>query len=171
MNNLAGHLVKYGKHRTRRSFSRIKEVIGLPNLIEVQTLSYKNFLDEGLANVFKEMFPIDNFAGTMELEFVGYEMKTPKYTVEEARAHDANYSAPIYVTFRLVNKETGETTPKKFAVQLLATQKLNNGALKKELVDITIEEKEVQKYQSNIGKDMEINCKLYSKSAISLTAV
>jgi len=105
---LAGHDVKYGKHRTRRSFSRIKEVIGLPNLIEVQTLSYKNFLDEGLANVFKEMFPIDNFAGTMELEFVGYEMKTPKYTVEEARAHDANYSAPIYVTFRLVNKETGE---------------------------------------------------------------
>ena len=105
---MAGHDVKYGKHRTRRSFSRIKEVIGLPNLIEVQTLSYKNFLDEGLANVFKEMFPIDNFAGTMELEFVGYEMKTPKYTVEEARAHDANYSAPIYVTFRLVNKETGE---------------------------------------------------------------
>ena len=55
---MAGHDVKYGKHRTRRSFSRIKEVIGLPNLIEVQTLSYKNFLDEGLANVFKEMFPI-----------------------------------------------------------------------------------------------------------------
>ena len=106
--NLAGHDVKYGKHRTRRSFSRIKEVIGLPNLIEVQTASYQNFLDEGLANVFKEMFPIDNFAGTMELEFVGYEMKAPKYTVDEARAHDANYSAPIHVTFRLVNKETGE---------------------------------------------------------------
>ncbi|MFC4651968.1 DNA-directed RNA polymerase subunit beta [Lactococcus nasutitermitis] len=105
---MAGHDVQYGKHRTRRSFSRIKEVIGLPNLIEVQTSSYQSFLDEGLANVFKEMFPIDNFAGTMELEFVGYEMKTPKYTVEEARAHDANYSAPIYVTFRLVNKETGE---------------------------------------------------------------
>ena len=76
------------------------------------------------------------------------------------------YEKPIYV-----NKETGESTNKKFAVQLLANQKLNNGALKKELVDITIEEKEVQKYQSNIGKDMEINCKLYSKSAISLTAV
>lgn len=105
---MAGHDVQYGKHRTRRSFSRIKEVIGLPNLIEVQTSSYQSFLDEGLVNVFKEMFPIDNFAGTMELEFVGYEMKAPKYTVEEARAHDANYSAPIYVTFRLVNKETGE---------------------------------------------------------------
>lgn len=76
------------------------------------------------------------------------------------------YERPVYV-----NKETGESTIKKFAVQLLANQKLNNGALKKELVDITIDEKEVQKYQSNIGKDMEINCKLYSKSSISFTAV
>ena len=76
------------------------------------------------------------------------------------------YEKPIYI-----NKESGETTPKKFAVQLLADQKLNNGVSKKELVDITIDEKEVQKYQSNIGKDMEINCKIYSKSAISLTAV
>ena len=76
------------------------------------------------------------------------------------------YEKPIYT-----NKETGESTTKKFAVQLLANQKLNNGVSKKELVDITIDEKEVQKYQSNIGKDMEINCKLYSKSAISLTAV
>lgn len=76
------------------------------------------------------------------------------------------YEKPIYV-----NKESGETTPKKFAVQLLADQKLNNGVLKKELVDITIDEKEIQKYKSNIGKDMEINCKIYSKFAISLTAV
>lgn len=76
------------------------------------------------------------------------------------------YEKPIYV-----NKETGESTTKKFAVQLLANQKLNNGASKKELVDITIDEKEIQKYQSNIGKDMEINCKLYSKSSISFTAV
>lgn len=76
------------------------------------------------------------------------------------------YEKPIYI-----NKESGETTPKKFAMQLLANQKLNNGVSKKELVDITIDEKEVQKYQSNIGKEMEINCKLYSKSTISLTAV
>lgn len=76
------------------------------------------------------------------------------------------YEKPIYV-----NKETGETTPKKFAVQLLANQKLNNGDSRKELVDITIDVKEVPKYKEHIGKDMEINCKLYSKSAISLTAV
>ena len=76
------------------------------------------------------------------------------------------YEKPIYT-----NKETGESTTKKFAVQLLANLKLNNGDSKKELVDITIEEKELPKYQTNIGKDMEINCRIYSKSAISLTAV
>ncbi|GFH41059.1 DNA-directed RNA polymerase subunit beta [Lactococcus insecticola] len=105
---MAGHDVAYGKHRTRRSFSRIKEVLDLPNLIEIQTDSYQQFLDQALADVFKEMLPIDNFAGTKDLEFVGYEMKEPKYTIEEARAHDANYSAPLFVTFRLVNKESGE---------------------------------------------------------------
>ncbi|GAB2027454.1 DNA-directed RNA polymerase subunit beta [Lactovum odontotermitis] len=104
----SGHDVAYGKHSTRRSFSRIKEVLDLPNLIEIQTESYNDFVTEGLADAFKEVFPIDNFAGTMELEFVGYEMKEPKYTVEEARAHDANYSVPVHVRFRLVNKETGE---------------------------------------------------------------
>ena len=88
---MAGHDVAYGKHRTRRSFSRIKEVLDLPNLIEIQTDSYQRFLDQSLADVFKEMLPIDNFAGTKDLEFVGYEMKEPKYTIEEARAHDANY--------------------------------------------------------------------------------
>ncbi|MCJ1979502.1 DNA-directed RNA polymerase subunit beta [Lactococcus carnosus] len=105
---MAGHDVVYGKHRTRRSFSRIKEVLDLPNLIEIQTDSYQRFLDQSLADVFKEMLPIDNFAGTKDLEFVGYEMKAPKYTIEEARAHDANYSAPLFVTFRLVDKESGE---------------------------------------------------------------
>ena len=102
---MAGHDVAYGKHCTRRSFSLIKEVL---DLIEIQTDSYQRFLDQSLADVFKEMLPIDNFAGTKDLEFVGYEMKEPKYTIEEARAHDANYSAPLFVTFRLVDKESGE---------------------------------------------------------------
>ena len=105
---MAGHEVQYGKHRTRRSFSRIKEVLDLPNLIEIQTDSFQDFLDYGLKEVFEDVLPVSNFTDTMELEFVGYELKEPKYTLEEARAHDANYSAPIYVTFRLVNKETGE---------------------------------------------------------------
>ena len=105
---MAGHDVQYGKHRTRRSFSRIKEVLGLPNLIEIQTDSFKEFLDTGLKEVFEDVLPISNFTDTMELEFVGYELKEPKYTLEEARIHDASYSAPIFVTFRLINKETGE---------------------------------------------------------------
>ena len=105
---MAGHDVQYGKHRTRRSFSRIKEVLDLPNLIEIQTDSFKDFLDHGLKEVFEDVLPISNFTDTMELEFVGYEIREPKYSLEEARIHDASYSAPIFVTFRLVNKETGE---------------------------------------------------------------
>ncbi|MGI1827194.1 DNA-directed RNA polymerase subunit beta [Ligilactobacillus salivarius] len=108
MNNLAGHLVKYGKHRVRRSYSRIKEVLDLPNLIEVQTDSYKWFLDEGLREMFDDIMPIEDFQGKLSLEFVDYQLLEPKYTVEEARQHDANYSAPLHVTLRLINHETSE---------------------------------------------------------------
>lgn len=105
---MAGHLVKYGKHRVRRSYSRIKEVLELPNLIEIQTDSYKWFLDEGLREMFEEIMPIEDFTGKLSLEFVNYQLLEPKYTVDEAREHDANYSAPLHVTLRLINKETGE---------------------------------------------------------------
>jgi len=105
---LAGHLVKYGKHRTRRSYSRIKEVLDLPNLIEIQSNSYQWFLDEGLREMFDDIMPIDDFQGKLSLEFVDYQLLEPKYTVDEAREHDANYSAPLHVTLRLTNHETGE---------------------------------------------------------------
>ncbi|MBE9388755.1 DNA-directed RNA polymerase subunit beta [Vagococcus salmoninarum] len=108
MKSLAGHVVKYGKHRERRSFARISEVLELPDLIEIQTNSYKWFLDTGLREMFEDILPIKDFSDKLSLEFVGYELKEPKYTVEEARAHDANYSAPIHVTLRLDNKTTGE---------------------------------------------------------------
>ncbi|MBC9787476.1 MULTISPECIES: DNA-directed RNA polymerase subunit beta [Carnobacterium] len=108
MNRLAGHLVNYGKHRTRRSFARISEVLELPNLIEIQTDSYQWFLDEGLREMFKDISPIADFAGNLSLEFVDYQLYSPKYTVEEARSHDANYSAPLHVKLRLQNRETGE---------------------------------------------------------------
>lgn len=100
--------MKYGKHRERRSYSRISEVLELPNLIEIQTDSYKWFLDEGLREMFEDIMPITDFSEKLSLEFVDYEMKEPKYTVEEARAHDTNYSAPIHVTLRLDNQVTGE---------------------------------------------------------------
>ncbi|MBU3851475.1 MAG: DNA-directed RNA polymerase subunit beta [Candidatus Paralactobacillus gallistercoris] len=105
---MAGHLVNYGKHRVRRSYSRIKEVLALPNLIEIQTNSYKWFLDEGLREMFDDIMPIEDFAGKLSLEFVDYQLLEPKYTVDEARQHDANYSAPLHVTLRLTNHETGE---------------------------------------------------------------
>ena len=76
------------------------------------------------------------------------------------------YKKPIYI-----NKETGETSPERFALQLLSNQVLNNGDSRKELIDITIDGDQINKYQQNIGKDVEVNCKLYSKSGISLTAI
>ncbi|WP_071130092.1 DNA-directed RNA polymerase subunit beta [Enterococcus timonensis] len=105
---MAGHVVKYGKHRERRSFARISEVLELPNLIEIQSDSYQWFLDEGLKEMFEDVLPIEDFNGNLSLEFVDYDLKEPKYTVAEARAHDANYSAPLHVTLRLANRETGE---------------------------------------------------------------
>ncbi|WP_369957462.1 DNA-directed RNA polymerase subunit beta [Levilactobacillus brevis] len=105
---MAGHLVKYGKHRTRRSYSRIKEVLDLPNLIEIQSNSYNWFLDEGLRDMFDDIMPIEDFQGNLSLEFVDYQLLEPKYSVDEAREHDANYSAPLHVTLRLTNHETGE---------------------------------------------------------------
>ena len=105
---MAGHLVKYGKHRTRRSYSRIKEVLDLPNLIEIQTNSYNWFMDHGLREMFEDIMPINDFQGKLSLDFVDYQLLEPKYTVDEARAHDANYSAPLHVTLRLTNHETGE---------------------------------------------------------------
>ena len=105
---LNGHVVNYGKHRTRRSFSRIKEVLKLPNLTDVQTESYKWFLDKGIKEVFDDIMPISDFSGKLSLEYVGYKLQKPKYTVDEARDHDATYAAPMHVTLKLTNQETGE---------------------------------------------------------------
>ncbi len=113
MEILLGHDVNYGKHRVRRSYARIGEVLELPNLIEIQTNSYKWFLDEGIHDMFHDISPIEDHAGNLSLEFLDYEFQEPKYTVAEARSHDANYSAPIYVNLRLINKETGEVKDQK----------------------------------------------------------
>jgi DNA-directed RNA polymerase subunit beta len=105
---LNGHVVNYGQHRTRRSFSRIKEILPLPNLTDVQTESYKWFLDEGVKEVFDDILPISDASGRLTLEYVDYKLQEPKYTVDEARKHDATYSAPMHVTLKLTNHETGE---------------------------------------------------------------
>ena len=94
---------------TRMSFSRINEVIGMPNLIEIKKNSYNWFLEEGLHEVFHDIAAIEDYTGNLVLEFVDYRLdKTPKYTIKECKERDATYAAPLYVTARLFNKQTGE---------------------------------------------------------------
>ena len=102
------HIVKYGKKAERRSYSRINEVLESPNLIEIQTDSYQWFLEDGLKIMFEDISPIVDHTENLELHFVDYEFREAKYNVDEARSHDANFSQPIYVKLRLVNRETNE---------------------------------------------------------------
>lgn len=105
---MTGQLVQYGRHRQRRSYARISEVLELPNLIEIQTASYQWFLDEGLREMFQDISPIEDFTGNLSLEFIDYSLAEPKYPVDESKERDVTYSAPLRVKVRLVNKETGE---------------------------------------------------------------
>ena len=105
---MTGQLVQYGRHRQRRSYARISEVLELPNLIEIQTSSYQWFLDEGLREMFHDISPIEDFTGNLSLEFIDYSLGEPKYPVEESKERDVTHSAPLRVKVRLVNKETGE---------------------------------------------------------------
>ena len=102
------HPVTLGK-RERMSYSRIKEVLDLPDLIEVQKSSYKWFIEEGLREVFDDISPIQDYTGNLILEFVDYYIDSEvKYDEMEARERDANYSAALKVKVRLINRETGE---------------------------------------------------------------
>jgi DNA-directed RNA polymerase subunit beta len=102
------HPVRYGK-RVRMSYSRIDEILDLPDLIEVQKDSYNWFIKEGLKEVLDDISPIQDYTGNLILEFVDYHIsEEPKYSEDEARERDANYSAPLKVKVRLINKETGE---------------------------------------------------------------
>ena len=103
------HPIKSGKS-SRMSFSRQKEVLQMPNLIEVQKDSYKWFLDEGLREVFADISPIADYSGHLSLEFVDFTLceDDVKYTIEECKERDATYAAPLKVKVRLYNKETDE---------------------------------------------------------------
>ncbi|MEG0663474.1 MAG: DNA-directed RNA polymerase subunit beta, partial [Clostridia bacterium] len=94
---------------TRMSFSKIDEVLEMPNLIEVQINSYKWFLEKGLKEVFRDVSPITDYNDTQVLEFIDYRIdEQPKYTIAECKERDATYAAPLRVIARLLNKETGE---------------------------------------------------------------
>ena len=100
--------VQLGK-TTRMSFSKINEVLDMPNLIEVQKDSYNWFLNEGLKEVFGDVSSITDYTGNLVLEFIDYRLdETPKYTVEQCKERDVTYAAPLRVRARLLNKETGE---------------------------------------------------------------
>ncbi len=93
---------------TRMSFGKINEVMDMPNLIEIQKASYQWFIETGLKEVFRDMADITDYTGNWVLSFVDYRMDDkPKYTVRECKERDANYAAPMRVTVRLQNKETG----------------------------------------------------------------
>ena len=102
------HSVQLGEMK-RKSYSRIKEVLEMPNLIEVQKNSYQWFLDEGLQEVFDDISPITDFNGNLVLEFTNFTLEsTPKYSIEECKERDATYAAPLKVRARLINRETEE---------------------------------------------------------------
>ncbi|MEA4883235.1 MAG: DNA-directed RNA polymerase subunit beta [Clostridia bacterium] len=94
--------------RERHSFSKIPDVLEVPNLIEIQQKSYRWFLDEGLLETFHDISPVQDFTGNLVLEFTGYSLGEPKYEEEECKQRDVTFAAPLKVKVRLINKETGE---------------------------------------------------------------
>ena len=104
---MAAHIVQYGGTQ-RLNYSRIKEVIELPNLIQIQLSSYQWFLNEGLRTALKEVFPISDFSGKLELDFVDYNLGEPKYSVQECKERDVSFQAPLKLKVRLTDKENGE---------------------------------------------------------------
>ena len=109
-----------GQKRIRRHFGKIREVLKMPNLIEVQKSSYDLFLKsgdaekptdgDGIQGVFQSVFPIKDFNENAVLEFVKYELEKPKYDVEECQSRDMTYAAPLKVTLRLIVFDVDEDT-------------------------------------------------------------
>ena len=101
--------VNPSKSDGRQSFAHLPQILEVPNLIEVQLNSFRWFQEKGLEQLFKEISPIKDFTGSrLDLSFVGYEFREPRYNEQECRQRDLTYSAPLYVTARLLVKETGE---------------------------------------------------------------
>ena len=105
---MAYKLINCGDHRTRRSFSKIKNTYELTDLLEIQKKSYNWFVEKGIKEVFEDLFPVENFAGTLSLEFGDYHFDEPRYSVKECKERYATFAAPLKVEVRLFNNETGE---------------------------------------------------------------
>lgn len=96
------------RYRNRRSFAKIPDVMDVPNLIAIQTESFKQFMEEGLANAFSDISPIESNTKDMCVEFGKYEFGEPKYSVDECKERDVSYQAPLSAEIRFINRETGE---------------------------------------------------------------
>ena len=105
---MAYKIEKFGDYRKRRSFSKTKNVLELDDLLEIQKKSYQQFLDEGIKEIFEDLFPVESFTGNISLEFGDYYFDEPRYSVKEAKERMVNYAAPLKVEARLYIHETGE---------------------------------------------------------------
>ena len=105
---MAYKVVNCGDHRKRRNFSKIRNTYELNDLLEIQRKSYNWFVEKGIQEVFEDLFPVENFAGTLSLEFGDYHFDEPRYSIKECKERYATYAAPLKVDVRLFNNETGE---------------------------------------------------------------
>ena len=105
---MAYKVINCGDHRKRRTFSKIRNTFELTDLLEIQKESYNWFIEKGIEEVFKDLFPVENFAGTLSLEFGDYHFDEPRYSIKECKERYATYAAPLKVDVRLFNNETGE---------------------------------------------------------------
>ena len=104
------HIVESGRHSSRRDYSKVSGNLELPNLVEIQTDSFKWFTEEGIKEVFDEIYPIQNYSGNIRLKLLSYEFRKPKYSVAESKYREVNYCAPLWANMELeiYNEETGE---------------------------------------------------------------
>lgn len=101
-------IVKSGDFRERRNFSSIRNSYELKDLLEIQKKSYNWFITDGIKEVFEDLFPVENFSGTLSLEFGNYHFDKPKYSIKESKDRESTFSAPLRVEVRLFNRESGE---------------------------------------------------------------
>ena len=105
---MAFKVTKCGDYRERRNFSKIRNAYELKDLLEIQKKSYQWFIETGIKEVFEDLFPVENFSGTLSLEFGDYHFDEPRYSIKESKDRETTYSAPLRVEVRLFNRETGE---------------------------------------------------------------
>ena len=114
MDSKSYRVVACGKKASRRNYSKVSGNLELPNLVEIQTNSFKWFTKQGIKEVFEEIYPIENFGKNIKLNFLQYHFEKPKYNAEESMYRECNYAAPLYADMELevTDPDTGEVVTK-----------------------------------------------------------